>query len=142
MKPRRLERIVLYTRDPERMRAFYERILGFPVLGTDGPNVRLQAGAAEIVLQPDPPFANEEFRDFVNQLKGNMRGMGAVLQFEVDDVDRYFAELTGKGLVPVEPERNRRLDAPVVRADGRREFAIEDPEGYWLYFGTAPTRLR
>ncbi|HYS71697.1 MAG TPA: VOC family protein [Thermoplasmata archaeon] len=132
--PRAINHVSLFVRDPGRMREFYERVLGFRLVAADAGSARFDAGGVQLVLRADPPFGVEEYRDFVNQLKGNMRGMGASVHFEVDDVDVYFSELAAKGIVALEPEKNRRLDAPVVH-DGRREFAIEDPEGYWLYFG-------
>ncbi len=117
------------------MREFYERVLGFRLIAADLREARFDADGVEIVLRADPPFGDPDYRDFVNQLKGNMRGMGASFHFDVDDVDAYFVDLKGKGVVPIEPEKNRALDASLTRPDGRREFAIEDPEGYWLYFG-------
>lgn len=136
MAPHGLRHIRLFVRDATRMREFYERVLGFRVLSVTPDSARFDAGGVEIVLQADPPFADSEYRDFINQLKGNMRGMGSALHFDVEDVDAFFRELAAKGVVPVEPEKNRRLDTPLERPSGRREFAIEDPEGYWLYFGT------
>ena len=131
-----MDRIVLYVRDPLRMRDFYEQVLGFPLRTVERHIAHFDAGGVDLVLHPDPPFADPEFRDFINQLKGNMRGMGTAIHFNVDDVDAYFAELKRKGVTPIEPEKNRALEAPLDRPDGRREFAIEDPEGYWLYFGS------
>ena len=118
------------------MRDFYERVLGFRLVAADAGSARFDAGGIQLVLRADPPFGVEEYRDFVNQLKGNMRGMGASFDFDVEDVDSCFADLKAKGAIPIEPEKNRALDAPLTRPDGRREFAVEDPEGYWLYFGT------
>lgn len=134
--PRAVDHISLFVRDLTRMRDFYERVLGFPLLAAEVGELRFDASDVRLVLRADPPFGVEEYRDFVNQLKGNMRGMGAAIHFTVDDVDAYFAELVHRGAVPLEPEKNRRLDAPIAR-HGRREFAVEDPEGYWLYFGEA-----
>ena len=115
------------------MREFYTRVLGFREGAADLESVRFDAGGAEVELRADPPFASEEHRDFINQLKGNMRGMGASLHFDVEDGDARFAELAERGAIPIDPERNRRLESPVER-DGRRGFAIEDCEGYWIFF--------
>jgi len=123
------------------MREFYEKVIGLPLVAAGPRTVQLRAGNVEILLEADPPFASEEHRDFLNQLKGNMRGMGSALHFDVDDVDARFRELAAKGVAAVDPERNRRLEAPVSR-NGRREFAIEDPEGYWLYFGQPEVAAR
>ena len=128
-----LRRVRLYARDLGKMRDFYTRVLGFRELAAAVETVRLDAGGVEIVLQRDPPFGQQEFQDFINQLKGNMRGMGSALHFEVDDVETRFAQVRERGAIPIEPERNRTLDAPVER-EGRRGFAIEDPEGYWVFF--------
>jgi catechol 2,3-dioxygenase-like lactoylglutathione lyase family enzyme len=130
-----LSHVSLFVRDLERMREFYETTLGLQLLRADPHGARFEAGGAEIVLRPDPPFGDPEYRDFINQLKGNMRGMGASFHFDVDDVDSVFRSLAEKGVVLLDPEKNRRLEAPITRRDGRREFAVEDPEGYWLYFG-------
>ncbi len=131
-----LARVRLLVRDLGRMRDFYENVLGFHLLAADPRTARFDAGGIELVLRADPPFGDAEYRDFVNQLKGNMRGMGASLHFEVPDVDASFRALTAKGLTPIDPEKSRRLEGPIVLEDGRREFAIEDPEGYWIYFGS------
>lgn len=128
-----LRRIRLYARDLAKMRDFYKRVLGFRELAAERDHVRLDAGGVEIELQADPPFGDEEFRDFINQLKGNMRGMGSSLHLEVDDVDARFEDVRATGAIPIDPERNRALASPVER-DGRRSFAIEDPEGYWVFF--------
>lgn len=128
-----LAHVRLFVRDLPKMRTFYEDALGFPLEEAHARFVRFRAGSVDLVLEADPPFASEEHRDFINQLKGNMRGMGSSLHFDVDDVAVRFRELSAKGIVPVDPERNRRLEAPLVR-DGRIGFAIEDPEGYWLFF--------
>lgn len=128
-----LSHVRLFVRDLPRMRAFYETTLGFPLVAADRRSARFRAGAVDLVLEADPPFGSEEHRDFLNQLKGNMRGMGSALHFTADDVDDRFRDLAAKGVIPVDPERNRRLDGPIER-DGRRGFAIEDPEGYWVFF--------
>lgn len=130
--PASLGRVRLYARDLPKMRDFYTRVLGFREVAADREHVRLDAGGAELVLRADPAFGSDEHRDFLNQLKGNMRGMGASLHFTVEDVDARFTEIAERGGIPIDPERNRRLDAPVDR-DGRRGFAVEDPEGYWLF---------
>ena len=135
-----LRHIRLYVRDLSRMRQFYETVLGFRPRAVADQAAHFDVGGVDLVLTPDPPFADPEHRDFINQLKGNMRGMGTSFHFDVDDVDASFRGLEAKGLVPIDPEKNRRLDAPLVRADGRREFAIEDPEGYWLWFGQEGSR--
>ena len=132
--PKAFDHLSLFVRDLSRMRGFYEDVLGFPLMTADPRQARFDVGGSSVVLLADPPFGDPDYRDFVNQLKGNMRGMGAAVHFAVEDVDAYFAELRGKGVVPIEPEKNRRLEEPITRPDGRREFAIEDPEGYWLYF--------
>jgi len=119
------------------MREFYTRVLGFRELAAEPDRVRLDADGVGIVLAADPPFGDVEFRDFLNQLKGNMRGMGTSLHFEVEDIDARFADLVAGGAIPIDPERNRRLDAP-WEGDGRRAFAVEDPEGYWLFFERVP----
>lgn len=116
------------------MREFYERSLGFRLLSADAREARFETGAHEIVLRADPPFGDAEYRDFVNQLKGNMRGMGASFHFEVPDIEAWFHALSTRGLIPIDPEKNRRLERPIPAGEGRREFAIEDPEGYWIYF--------
>src|SRR3989442_16006580 len=133
---RALRHLSLFVRDLPRMQTFYERVLGFPLLGADSRSARFDARGTVVILRADPPFGDPDYRDFVNQLKGNMRGMGASFDFDVEDVDSCFADLKAKGAIPIEPEKNRALDAPLTRPDGRREFAVEDPEGYWLYFGT------
>lgn len=45
----------------------------------------------------------------------------------VDDVDALAAELAGKVELATEP---------TTMAHGMREFALVDPNGYWLIFGT------
>jgi len=88
-----LRRVRLYCRDLGRMREFYTHVLGFRELAAEPDHVRLDADGVEIVLRADPPFGDMEFRDFINQLKGNMRGMGTSLHFEVEDVDARFVDL-------------------------------------------------
>ena len=132
--PRELDHLLLFVRNLSAARAFYQDVLGFRLIAADSDEARFDLTDTELVLRADPPFADSDYRDFINQLKGNMRGMGSAFHFAVGDVDAYFARLTAKGVVPIDPLKNRRLDAPVANANGRREFAIEDPDGYWLFF--------
>jgi uncharacterized glyoxalase superfamily protein PhnB len=55
------------------------------------------------------------------------------LYFYPDDVDAFFAAVTGEGTAV--------LTAPRDEPWGMREFALEDPNGYLLKFGQPVIRL-
>jgi catechol 2,3-dioxygenase-like lactoylglutathione lyase family enzyme len=100
-------------------RAFYER-LGFSAVADDGRGLRLRhPGGIEIAFvkpQRGPrPTRNPAFR-----------GHGLTLDLEVESADREYDRAMLQGVAVAEKLR----DEP----DGRRRFAVVDPNGVVLAF--------
>jgi catechol 2,3-dioxygenase-like lactoylglutathione lyase family enzyme len=117
-----LHHIVLFCRDPEASRAWYERA-GFHYLhGYDGMHW-LAFGDAQVMLHP----LGEADTDAAGG--GHAR---PVLHVAVDSADAAFAQVVSQGLTPIDHQRpGARIQGPVVREWGDREFELCDPDGQW-----------
>src|SRR3970040_1415121 len=100
---RALRHVRLFARDLPRLRAFYETTLGLAVRSATATSVRFDAGGVDLVLPADPPSGDPSYRDSINQLKGNMRGTGTAIHFEVDDLDGFFGALQAAGVAIMDP---------------------------------------
>ena len=54
--------------------------------------------------------------------------LGGNLYFDVDDVDAVYAEVTAKGIRP--------FAAPQDQPYGMRDFGLEDPNGFVIFFAS------
>ncbi len=114
-----LHHLVLYCRDAEAARWWYEKV-GFEYLrGEEGAHW-FRFGAAEIILRPSEKTSGKDC---------------PAIHAIVSDVDRFFRLVRERGLVPIDHLlENRPLEAPVTRPWGEREFELDDPEGHrWVF---------
>jgi uncharacterized glyoxalase superfamily protein PhnB len=111
---------LLTVQDMARSMSFYERTLGFSVVGraeVDGRTFwcRLERGGASLMLQQ----ADDE-----DGPAGN-RGRGVALYFVCDDAERLHAELSARGL---------QLPRVAVAEYGMKQLFVPEPDGYSLCF--------
>lgn len=102
---RRIETVIQWCSDPEGSAAWYTRLLGVERTPYEGPYFRLGEGCY-LILAPSSP--------------GTGRG-GTGVWFEVDDVDRRFAEMKAEGFAFNEA-------APFDIPPGRL-VTLNDPDG-------------
>ena len=117
--------IQLKVRDVGVSVAFYGDVIGmevnyeephFAIVGLDDFRIMLQTD--------DKPDRPREFAD-----EGGIRAhrcVGATMQFEVEDVDAYHANLLEQGVSA--------LTEPTDQPWGWRDFNVHDPDGYRLVF--------
>jgi uncharacterized glyoxalase superfamily protein PhnB len=111
---------LLMVEDMARSMSFYERTLGFSVVGraeVDGRMFwcRLERGGASIMLQQSD--------DEDGPVEG--RGRGVALYFVCDDAERLHAELSGRGL---------QLPPVAVAEYGMKQLFVPEPDGYSVCF--------
>jgi uncharacterized glyoxalase superfamily protein PhnB len=114
-----LHHIVLFCRDTEASRAWYE-LAGFTYKHGYDSMHWFHFGNAEIMLHP----ATE-----------TRRGTGPALHAAVTDVDALFRLVKENGLTPVDHQQGgKAIEAPVTRPWGHREFDLTDPDGHqWAF---------
>jgi catechol 2,3-dioxygenase-like lactoylglutathione lyase family enzyme len=112
---RHLDYVVLICADVERMRRFYEDVLGFPLNRELGPSwIELRIGSSILALRPrDRPYDGPAPAAATASVQ---------LAFRVPpaDVDACHAELAAQG-VPI-------LDPPADQPWGHRTLFFTDPE--------------
>lgn len=114
-----LHHVVLFCRDTEASRGWYERA-GFTYLrGYEGMHW-FALGDAEVMLHPG----------------GQGTSPGApVLHAAVSDVRAAFDHVREQGLSPVDHQASGEpLAGPVTRPWGDEEFELQDPDGQWWAF--------
>ena len=84
-KTRSTRDILLQTEHADEARAFYEGVLGFPVIHDDPAMCGLDTGSFNLFIDPAPK-------------------MGPILEFEVDDLPIMRARLLGAGCAVVEED--------------------------------------
>lgn len=120
---RGVDSVVLYVKDVDASLRYYRDLLGFSVIFVspeEGGVAGLQVGTARLILHTD-----RETRLGYLPASG-VRGRGVILHIEVDDVDRYHADLVGRG---VEISL-----APTDESWGARALYLYDPDGYNISF--------
>lgn len=65
---------------------------------------------------------------FKEDLDGSRKGVGSYMHINVENVDDFHKAVVRKGLMP--------LSSPEDFPWGRREFVLQDPDGYKLVFFT------
>lgn len=112
--------LVLFCRDTDASRAWYERV-GFEYLrGYHGMHW-FRLGATEIMLHPaDVSSAGKQ---------------PVAFHAAVTDVDAFFGHVVAQGLQPVDHQGDGApLSGPVTRPWGDREFELYDPDGHnWAF---------
>jgi len=114
---------VLFVRDLQVSRAFYEGLLQQKVLLDHGPNIGFEAGFAlwqtshadSVIfgeLQPHP---------------GRMGSGNLELYFETDEIEQVWTKMETAGVSVIHPIREQPW--------GQRVFRVEDPDGYIVELG-------
>ncbi|MGE0591308.1 MAG: VOC family protein [Vicinamibacterales bacterium] len=111
---------LLTVQNLERSLDFYERALGFSVVGRADIGgrafwCRLERGGASLMLQQSD--------DEDGPVDG--RGRGVALYVVCDDVERLRAEFTSRGL---------QLPPVSIAEYGMKQFVVSEPDGYSLCF--------
>jgi lactoylglutathione lyase len=116
--------VVLYVQDLERSRAFYEKMLGFPVKQTDPGYVEFSTGGAPLAL-----LTTEAAEALTGKKPQQSAGAPrfALSLGEVPDVDKVYDELKKAGV--------EFLKAPETQPWGQRTTHLVDPDGnLWEVF--------
>lgn len=111
--------IVLFCKDTEKSRAWYERV-GFTYKrGYHGMHW-FALGDGEIMLHPGSAETD---------------GNGPTIHVSVTALDDMFERVREAGLRPLDHQQpGVLLEAPVERPWGDREFELQDPDGQWWAF--------
>ena len=114
---------VIFVKDVEASRRFYEELLGQEVLMDHGPNVGFVGGFAIWQVDHAHQMIFGRSPDERSQLgQGNCE-----LYFEADDLDAMGARLSDAGVQFVHPLREQPW--------GQRVFRLYDPDGHIVEFG-------
>lgn len=110
--------VLLVSRNPERLAAFYKDVLGVPLEdeqhGNTAKHYGCEMGDLHFAIHPIENFDNEEL------------GTGAVkLAFEIFDMDGFEAHLKSKGVTPLYPPKQM---GPMLIT------ALRDPDGNHVEF--------
>jgi uncharacterized glyoxalase superfamily protein PhnB len=111
--------IVLFFKDTEAAREWYERIGFTYVRGYEGMHW-LKLGDTEIMLHP---------------AEAVMECHSTEIHAAVADVEGFFRHVVRRRLVPYDHRQpGVRIEGPVTRPWGGREFELDDPEGHrWAF---------
>ncbi len=115
---RTIDYIIILCQDIERMKRFYQEVLGFPLSSEGNEWIDFHVGATRLALRkrgrsydgPPPP-------------KGTA-SLHLAFQVALAEVDRCFAELQQRGVDIIEP--------PTNQVWGHRTVFFKDPEGTLL----------
>ncbi len=109
-----LKSVMLVVKDTRRWREFYTQVLGFePKIDADDFSSVLTANGVEIELHA--PHQGHDHAVASN---------GTQLSIEVDDVDRWHATMSARGV--------EFSQSPKKMAWGTREAYLRDPNGYLI----------
>jgi predicted enzyme related to lactoylglutathione lyase len=103
-----LEGVVLYSKDLDRARTFYQDVLGLPVLLEERHVIHFDAGSVRVAIHHYPT-------------EGAREAPEGFLVFAVEDLDAAYADLRGRGAEFLGP--------PASRPYGRVAY-LHDPEGH------------
>jgi catechol 2,3-dioxygenase-like lactoylglutathione lyase family enzyme len=128
MSPELLTRAEFFVSDPDRSRAFYER-LGFSVLRSGWGYTLLDRGGARLGLQDDA-YARDHDHYFTPHLDRFPRGVGVEVSVDVPDRQALQA------LYATAQEMACVVRELVDRPWGATDFRVADPDGYFVRFTT------
>ena len=114
--------IVCYVKDTAKTAEFYET-LGFKFDKREPDHISVYLGDFWMDFHPQD---KEDKPDFQREANLGNKGAGLFLYIKVDDVNKLYEKLLGRGLKPSSQPK----DWPW----GNREFVIRDPDGYKLVF--------
>jgi catechol 2,3-dioxygenase-like lactoylglutathione lyase family enzyme len=103
-------------------RAFYEDVLGFPVIEEGDRSVEFDTGACRLKLERD--FDPQTLAAFGLEEPGSNRGEGVIVNVRVADVEAVYERVQRAG--------DAALTEPKDVAWGKRLFLVRDPTGYVL----------
>lgn len=110
--------VLFYASDIDKTLDFYKQ-LGFNAVLSEGV-VRVELGDFKL------SFIDENQTPIKNESGLKPKGLGVFTYIEVEDVDKYFSFLKGKGIKTSSEPKNWTW--------GKREFAVKDLDGYKLIF--------
>jgi len=115
--------IILLVNELEVSADFYQK-LGFTVTKkVPDTAITVSFGSFWIELLHKSKVVSEEYTE---DIPNPQKGAGIYLQIQVDNTDRYFEEISNKGIMPAGSPRNFPWN--------HREFIVVDPDGYKLAF--------
>ena len=111
--------VTLFVADPQRSKAFYERVLESEPVYEDEAAVAFRHGGLLVNL-----LRREEAPELVEPatVAAEGSGPGVLLTIEVEDADAALAGLDARGVEP--------LNGPLDRPWGVRTAAFADPDGH------------
>jgi catechol 2,3-dioxygenase-like lactoylglutathione lyase family enzyme len=111
--------ITLFVDDPQRSKAFYERVFDVPSIYEDENSAVVEFGNTIVNL-----LATRAAHDLIRPASVGAQEGGSRLQFSiwVDDADAVCAELATRGV--------EMLNGPMDRPWGMRTAAFVDPDGH------------
>ena len=111
--------ITLFVEDPQRSKAFYEKVFEVPVLFEDEDSVAFQFENTIVNLLATPAA-----HELIEPRTVGGPDVGARAQFTiwVEDANAVIAELSNRGV--------ELLNGPIDREWGMRTAAFTDPDGY------------
>ena len=111
--------ITLFVEDPQRSKAFYEKVFEVPVLFEDEDSVAFQFENTIVNLLATPAA-----HELIEPRTVGGPDVGARAQFTiwVEDANAVIAELSNRGV--------ELLNGPIDRAWGMRTAAFADPDGH------------
>lgn len=116
---RKLDSLLLYIKIVGETTKFYS-LLGFEIPRQTENMVIAKLGDFELHCY------DQKTVEFKEESKIEPKGAGVYIYIAVDEIERYYKSLLGKGLKPSSEPR----DWPW----GNREFVIRDPDGYKTVF--------
>ena len=118
-------RLELFVDDLDRSVAFYEQALGFRAVRREPAYVSLRRGDAELGLAPVATLpADGPGPGFTQDRLAGIRGAGAEIVLEVEDLDAALRAVERAGHPLAEPLRDRPW--------GLRDFRVADPDGSYV----------
>jgi catechol 2,3-dioxygenase-like lactoylglutathione lyase family enzyme len=112
----KLHAVVVFVRDLNATREFYERTLGLPVTFSDDVSVGFKFEGLDFLILTQPAAA-----EMITPETVGVQGRSVLLCVGVKNADEAYEALKAKGVEFIKP--------PVDQAWGRRTAYFADPEG-------------
>jgi lactoylglutathione lyase len=112
---RTLDYTILVVDDLDAALGFYTGALGLPLGHRSGPYAQLDTGSCRLAL-----YERSAMAETLGVADADVDTFE--IGFKVDDVDRAYAELIGRGAAPAVP--------PTDRPWGQRTAYVRDPDGH------------
>ena len=116
-----LRNICLITQNVEQLTKFYAQVLGIPAKRSGPDYTEFRTGAAVLAI-----FSASAQEKYIPKSADPANNRSAILEFEVNDVDREYARL--QKIV------KHWVKAPTTQLWGTRSFYFRDPDGNLVDF--------